>query len=361
MKRLRMVGVSHRTAPVEWRERLAVSDNRLPAFLFSLRQSVGVVEAVVLSTCNRVEVYAATPPEGDAECLLRKGLLDLHGDVSLDGSLYALEDDAAIRHLFRVVAGLDSLVVGEAEILGQVKRSYDLARQSQSTGKLTNVLFQRAMFVGKTVRTETKIAEGPTSVPSLAVSLARRIFGELSESRALVVGAGAMAELAARALKSQKVGRLTIANRTLEKAVAMAEQFGAHPTPFEALPQELVQADIVICSTGAAGTIFKKEDIARVIDERHGRPLFFIDIAVPRDVDPAVDELDSVYLYNIDDLEGIVSESLVQRESEIDKAGRLVDEKAKEFSPWYDSWRQGTTAALRHNSRESLSVEAEPG
>jgi glutamyl-tRNA reductase len=262
-----------------------------------------------------------------------KRTLDLHGDVSLDGSLYALEDEAAIRHLFRVVAGLDSLVVGEAEILGQVKRSYDLARQSQSTGKLTNVLFQRAMFVGKTVRTETKIAEGPTSVPSLAVSLARRIFGELSESRALVVGAGAMAELAARALKSQKVGRLTIANRTLEKAVAMAEQFGAHPTPFEALPRELVQADIVICSTGAAGTVFKKDDIARVIDERHGRPLFFIDIAVPRDVDPAVDELDNVYLYNIDDLEGIVSESLVRRESEIDKAGRLWMKKRKNFLP----------------------------
>ncbi|MBK8575291.1 MAG: glutamyl-tRNA reductase [Elusimicrobia bacterium] len=361
MNRLRLVGLSHRTAPVEWRERLAVSDDRLPAFLDSLRFMVGAGEAVLLSTCNRVEVYAVTPPEGEAECLLRKSLLALHGDVSLDGSLYALEDEGAIRHLFRVAAGLDSLVVGEAEILGQVKRSYDQARQAASTGKLTNVLFQRAMYVGKSVRTETKISEGPTSVPSLAVSLAHRIFGELSECHALVVGAGAMAELAVRALKSQKVGRVVVANRTLEKAVAMAQQFGAHPTTFDALSRELVLADIVICSTGAKGTIFNRAAVAQALEERRGRPLFFIDIAVPRDVDPSVDELENVYLYNIDDLEGLVSESLGRRESEIARAGQLVDAKANEFAPWYDAWRRGTTAALRHHVRESFSVEGDPG
>lgn len=361
MRRLRLVGLSHRTAPVEWRERLAVSDDRLPAFLNSLRESAGAGEAVVLSTCNRVEVYAVTPPDGTAECLLRKSLLDLHGDVCLDGSLYALEDAGAIRHLFRVSAGLDSLVIGEAEILGQVKRSYDQARGAASTGKLTNVLFQRAMYVGKSVRTETKIAEGPTSVPSLAVSLAHRIFGELSECHALVVGAGAMAELAARALKSQKVKRLVIANRTLEKAVAMAQQFGAHPTPFDALSRELAQADIVICSTGAKGTIFNRNVVAQALEERRGRPLFFIDIAVPRDVDPAVNDLENVYLYNVDDLEGLVSESLERRQAEIQRAGELVDRKANEFSSWYDAWRRGAPAALRHNPRESLSVETEPG
>lgn len=361
MKRLRLVGMSHRTAPVEWRERLAVSDDRLPSFLNALRVEVGAGEAVVLSTCNRVEVYAVTPPDGTAECLLRKSLLDLHGDVCLDGSLYALEDIGAIRHLFRVAAGLDSLVVGEAEILGQVKRSYDLARQAESTGKLTNVLFQRAMYVGKSVRTDTKIAEGPTSVPSLAVSLARRIFGELSECHALVVGAGAMAELAVRALKSQKVKEIAIANRTLEKAVTMAHQFGARPTPFDALSRELVQADIVLCSTGAKGTIFNREAVAQAIEERRGRPLFFIDIAVPRDVDPAVNDLENVYLYNVDDLEGLVTESLERRQAEINRAGELVEEKTNEFSSWYDAWRRGTPAALRHNPRESLSVEVDHG
>ncbi len=361
MNRLRLVGLSHRTAPVEWRERLAVPDHRLPGFLESLRREVGAGEAVVLSTCNRVEVYAVTPPEGEAECLLRKGLLDLHGDVSLDGSLYALEDDGAVRHLFRVSAGLDSLVVGEAEILGQVKRSYDLARQAQSTGKLTNVLFQRAMYVGKTVRTDTKISEGPTSVPSLAVSLARRIFGELGESRVLVVGAGAMAEQAVRAFKSQKAARVVIANRTLDKAVAMAERFGAHPTPFDALPRELVQADIVLCSTGSPDFLFTRESVSRVLEERKGRSLFFIDIAVPRDVDPAVADLENVYLYNIDDLEGLVAESLVRRQAEITRAGELVDAKTQEFAPWYESWRRGATAALRHNARSSMSAEAEPG
>jgi glutamyl-tRNA reductase len=358
VNRLRLVGLSHRTAPVEWRERLAVSDDRLPTFLDSVRSAAGAGEAVVLSTCNRVEVYAVTPPAGEAECLLRKSLLDLHGDVSLDGSLYALEDAGAVRHLFRVASGLDSLVVGEAEILGQVKRSYDQARHAGSTGKLTNVLFQRALHVGKSVRTETKIAEGPTSVPSLAVSLAHRIFGELSESCALIVGAGAMAELAVRALKSQKVGRVVIANRTLEKAVAMCRQFGAHATSFDSLSEELAQADIVICSTGAKGTIFNRESVAAALEKRRGRPLFFIDIAVPRDVDPSVDELDNVYLYNIDDLEGLVSESLVRRESEITRAGRLVDEKADAFAPWYEAWRRGSTAALRHNTRDAFIPES---
>jgi glutamyl-tRNA reductase len=178
------------------------------------------------------------------------------------------------------------------------------------------------MYVGKSVRTETKIAEGPTSVPSLAVSLARRIFGELSECHALVVGAGAMAELAVRALKSQKVKEIAIANRTLEKAVTMAQQFGARPTPFDALSRELVQADIVLCSTGAKGTIFNREAVAQAIEERRGRPLFFIDIAVPRDVDPAVNDLENVYLYNVDDLEGLVTESLERRQAEINRAGR---------------------------------------
>ncbi len=360
MNRLRLVGLSHRTAPVQWRERLAVPDGRVPEFLADLRLKAGAGEAVVLSTCNRVELYAVTPSDNDCECLLRKGLLDLHGDVALDTCLYARDDHDAVHHLFRVAAGLDSLVVGEAEILGQVKRSYDLARQSETTGKLTNVLFQRALFVGKSVRSETKIAEGPTSVPSLAVSLATRIFGNLAECRALVVGAGPMAELAARALKSQKVPHLAIANRTLEKATAMAQQVGAHPTPFDALPRELVLADIVICSTGSPDFIFRRDAVAAALDERRGRPLFFIDIAVPRDVDPAVDELENVYLYNIDDLESLVNETRVRREAEIIQADRLVDQKAREFAAWFDAWRHGTRAALRHG-HDSLAVEAEPG
>ena len=325
MKRLRLVGLSHRTAPVEWRERLAVPEHRLPAFFETLKAQAGVEETLLLSTCNRAEVYAVTPPGGEAEFLIRRELIRLHGDLALDASLYAFEDASAVRHLFRVASGLDSLVVGEAEILGQVKRAYDLAKQTRVTGKLTNVLFQRALFVGKTVRARTKISEGPTSVPSLAVALAQRIFGDLGDRRALVVGAGPMAEMAVRALKSQKIGSLVVANRTGEKAVALAERFGAQPTPFESLGSELEHADIVLCSTGSPDFIFRRDRVAQALHERRGRSLFFIDIAVPRDVDPAVDELANVYLYNIDDLESLVSESRSRRESEITRAAELVD------------------------------------
>ncbi len=348
MKRLLLVGLSHRTAPVEWRERLALPEEKVSGFLEGLRLRAGVEEAVLLSTCNRVEVYAVTPPEGGHEGLIRGEFVRFHGDPALDGSLYALEDEAAVRHLFHVAAGLDSLVIGEAEILGQVKSAYDAARRAQFTGKLTNVLFQRALFVGKLVRARTKISEGPTSVPSLAVSLAERIFGDLAVSRVLVVGAGAMAELAVRALKSQKVREIVIANRSLEKAVGMARRFGARPAPFSALPFHLTQADIVLCSTGSPEALFRQEDVVRCLRARRGRSLFFIDIAVPRDVEPGVNDLENVYLYNIDDLQGLVNDSLVRREEEMTQAGKILGDKAEEFARWYRSWRAGETAALRH-------------
>ncbi|MBK6879555.1 MAG: glutamyl-tRNA reductase [Elusimicrobia bacterium] len=357
MKRLRLVGVSHRTAPVEWRERLAVPDDRLPALVERLRARAAVEEAVVLSTCNRVEVYAVT--EADDAVRLRGEVAQWHSDPRLAETFYQHDDDAAVRHLFRVAAGLDSLVIGEAEILGQVRRAYDLAKQAGATGKLTNVLFQRAMYVGKAVRTQTKISEGPTSVPSLAVSLAERIFGDLAACRALVVGAGAMAELALRALKSQKVAELVVANRTAEKAAALAQAIGARAALFADLSKELARADIVLCSTGSPEFIFREPQVAAALHERRGRSLFFIDIAVPRDVDPAVDALDNVYLYNVDDLEGLVAESRGRRETEILRAGSLADVKAGEFAPWYESWRAGVRAALRHGDRDMATAEME--
>lgn len=357
MKRLRLLGVSHRTAPVEWRERLAVPDDRLPALVERLRARAAVEEAVVLSTCNRVEVYAVTEAEDVAP--LRDEVAQWHNDPRLTETFYFHEDEAAVRHLFHVAAGLDSLVIGEAEILGQVKRAYDLAKQAGATGKLTNVLFQRAIHVGKAVRTQTKISEGPTSVPSLAVSLAERIFGDLNACRALVVGAGAMADLALRALKSQKVAELVVVNRTLDKAVALAQTIGARPAPFADLDKELVHADIVLCSTGSPDFIFRADRVAAALHERRGRSLFFIDIAVPRDVDPAVDALDNVYLYNVDDLEGLVAESRGRRETEIQRADALANALAGEFAPWYGSWRAGVRAALRHGDRDLAATKME--
>jgi glutamyl-tRNA reductase len=349
MKQFRVVGISHRTAPVAWRERLAVPDARLPDLMGALRTQGDIQEAVVLSTCNRVELYTVTPPALRVEPLIRNTLLGT-ADPDLDNSFYALEDEAAVRHLFQVAAGLDSLVIGEAEILGQVKRAYDLAKNIQSTGKLTNVLFQRAMHVGKMVRTQTRISEGPTSVASLAVSLAERIFGDLSTSRVFVLGAGPMAELALRTFRSQKVSEILVANRTLEKAELLAKTFGGRALPFERRAEGLVEADIVLCSTGAPDPIWTRDAVVEALRHRRGRSLFFIDIAVPRDVEANVNDLENVYLYNVDDLETLVRESLAKRQEEIEKAGFLVAGKAEEFSPWYRAWLTGTHATLRHNA-----------
>ncbi len=353
MKKLLLIGISHKTAPVERRERLFVPEERLPAFLEGLRRSPGVSEAVALSTCNRVEVYAVVDEAAGDGGAVRRALSDLQGHPLRDEHFYGLEDEDAVRHLLRVASGLESLVIGESEILGQVKRAYELARQAGATGKLTNVLFQRAMYVGKMVRTQTGISEGPSSVASLAVALAQRIFGDLAQSRVLIVGAGKMAELSARSLLSQKALSLTVVNRTFSKAQELAERFQAKAAPFERLLEEVALADVVICSTGSPEPLLRHDAVAEVLKERRGRSLFFIDIAVPRDVEPSVHKLENVYLYNIDDLESLVAESLGRRQGNIRKAGTLADEKAREFSPWYRAWRQGESASLRHAAPET--------
>jgi glutamyl-tRNA reductase len=348
MKRLHLIGLSHKTAPVEWRERLAVPEAAYASFFEGVR-SAGFPEAVLLSTCNRVELYAAA--EGGAEEKLSAALLSLHKDPSLAACLYRHDDGAAIRHLFRVAAGLDSLVVGESEILGQVKKAYEVAGAGGMTGKLTNVLFQRALFVGKKARTETSISEGSTSVPALAAALAGRIFGNLGESRVLILGAGAMAESALHALLSQKAREVVIVNRTFEKAQALAASFHAEARPWDALDGELERADIVLCSTGAPEPVVKKAQVTRALHARRNRSLFFIDIAVPRDVEPSVGGLDNVYLYNVDDLESLVAESLVKRKGEIDKAGSLAEAQAAQFNDWYKAWQSDAPATFRHAPR----------
>jgi glutamyl-tRNA reductase len=360
MNKLLLVGVSHKTAPVEWRERLAVPEERLPALLKEMMSGEVLSEAVVLSTCNRVEAYAVVNDVQEAESAVRRVLTTLHGDPAMETCFYRMEDHEAVRHLFRVAAGLDSLVVGEPEILGQVKRAYESSRSAQATGKLTNVLFQRALFIGKSVRTCTGISDGPISTANLAVTLAQRIFKNLKESRVLIVGAGKMAELSARSFLSQKVARLAVVNRTLEKAQELARRFQGHASPFEELSAELAAADIVLCSTGSPEPVLRRDDVAEAMRHRRGRSLFLIDIAVPRDVDPAVHHLENVYLYNIDDLQSLVAESLVRRHGEIDRASLLVEEKAREFSPWYRAWQQGDLTSLRHSSLAPVSPSLRP-
>lgn len=348
MKKLFLIGISHKTAPVEWRERLAIPETRLPALLKSLTGAGSVSEAVVLSTCNRVEVYAVAGEENPLDAFVRRELAGFERSAAPADGFYTLKEEAAVGHLFRVAAGMDSLVVGESEILGQVKRAYETARAAQTTGKLTNVVFQRALYVGKLARSRTGLSEGPTSAASLAVTLAQRIFGNLKETRVLILGAGKMAELSARGLLSQKVAHLTVINRTFERARELARLFRAHAEPFESLLPELARADIVLCSTGSPGYLLRGTDVAEAMRRRRGRSLFFIDIAVPRDVDPSVHKMENVYLYNIDDLETIVAESLVRRREEIDKASRLVDQKTREFSRWYRAWSSGEPMSFRH-------------
>ncbi len=355
MKKLLLIGVSHKTAQVERRERLSLSEAALPDFLGRISGAPAVAEAVVLSTCNRLEVYVLTESPSAARELIEKELAARWGEGA--PPWYVREDLAAVRHLFHVAAGLDSLVIGEGEILGQVKRAYEAALGARGTGKFTNVLFQRALYVGKLVRAETRISEGATSSASVAVSLAGKIFGDLTEKNILIVGAGKMAELSARNLLSQKAARLTVANRTLDKATELAGPLGGRAVPLEDLPEELLVADIVICSTGAPTPLVRAADVRDIMARRRGRALFFIDIAVPRDVESEVNGIENVYLYNIDDLQAIVSETVGRRRSEIEKATLLADRKAEEFCRCCESWQAGRPAPFAHSdflSRSSV-------
>jgi glutamyl-tRNA reductase len=348
MKRLFVVGVSHKTAPVEWRERLALSEEA-SASLRARLSAEGVEESVLLSTCNRVELYAASEDSAP----LRRALLSTRDDARLDACLYERADMDAVGHLFRVASGLDSLVVGESEILGQVKRAYESSAAAASTGKLTNVLFQRAIFVGKKVRAETSISEGPTSVPALASSLAERIFGDLRECRVLIVGAGAMAEGTLHALLSQKAGAVVVANRTRERAEALVRDIPrAETLPFDRLGDGLVSSDVVVCSTGAPDPVVTRAMAEEALRRRRRRPIFFIDIAVPRDVESSVGDLDGAYLYDIDDLESVVRDTAAKRGGRSTEAERFAAKHADGFKAWYESWRQGGTATLRHTQRE---------
>lgn len=334
-------GASHKTCPVELRERLAARAGSALAVL----KAKGVGEAVVLSTCNRFEVYAAGE-DGLRGAALRC-LEELAGGA-LGAAAYELEGADAVRHLFRVASGLDSLVVGEGEILGQVRDAYEGAREAKMTGKLLNVLFQRALFVGKKVRTATGVGVGHVSVASVAVDLAERIFGSLREREVLILGAGEMAELTSKHLASCKIGSLLVANRTAERAKELADKFRGSAVLWERFPERLEQVDIVIGSTGSDRPVVTRAMVQERLKSRKERSLFFIDIAMPRDIEDSVNELDHVYVYSLADLEGIVRENVERRMAELETAGRLVDELAKGFSRWEAKVGTSEEGSLRH-------------
>ena len=336
---LLLVGVSHRTAPVDLRERIDFSTRGVEAAVVSLAALPSNSEAAVLSTCNRAELYLAVTDADAAREDVLEFLRDFHGVEAAEvrPHLYEKQDAEAARHLFRVASGLDSLVVGEPQILGQVKDAYAVASGQQSCGPLLNKLFHASFLAGKRVRSETSLGEGAVSVSYAGVSLARKIFGSLEDRTVVVVGAGEMGKLTAVHLKAQGIHRMLITSRTISHAAALAETIGATAVPWERLHTALGEADIVITATGSTLPILVRSDVASIMKPRRNRPLFIIDIALPRDVDPAAGELDQVFLYNIDDLQAIVQENLSRRAAETTRAEQIVDEEADRFAAWLRS------------------------
>ncbi|MFS1522507.1 glutamyl-tRNA reductase [Microbulbifer sp. 2304DJ12-6] len=324
-----ILGINHDSAPIEVRERVAFAPEVMPGALGDARKMPDCRELAILSTCNRTELYGTI----DAESLLR-WLAEYHCIPleQLQGCSYRYSGEAAVRHMMRVACGLDSLVLGEPQILGQIKSAYAVARESGSVGSALHRVFQRVFTVAKKVRTETAIGENPVSVAYAAVSLASRIFTDLKRQTVLLIGAGETVELLARHLLDQGIRQLIVANRTLSRAQVLAENFGAEAILLADIPEHLVRADIVISSTASQLPILGKGAVESALRKRRHSPMFMVDIAVPRDIEPQVGELDDVYLYTVDDLRGVIDEGMRSREKAAEAAGAIVDAAAAEFT-----------------------------
>jgi len=358
-----VVGLSHKTAPVEVREQLAVPESRIGEALCRLCAYPGIKEGVLLSTCNRVEVYAVVEQVDAGYARVQEFLADTHLSLSseqLTPHLYWYAGDRAISHLFRVAASLDSMIVGEPQILGQLKDAFEVALAHKASGVILNKLVKKAISVAKRVRTETKIAETAVSVSYAAVELAKKIFSNLSEKTVLLVGAGEMAKLAARHLISNGVQRVMITTRDAHTALEQAKRFNGVPIPFDEFRHELAEADIVLCSTGAAHYLIRSEDVQRAIRQRMNRPIFLIDISVPRNIDPAVKDIDNAFLFDIDDLEMHVEQNREERRREAGKAERMVEEEVEVILQWLKSLEvTPTIVALRRWAEEIKRAELE--
>jgi glutamyl-tRNA reductase len=344
------LGVSHKTAPVALRERLALSEGRASGFLAELVAHDEIREAVTISTCNRTELYMVVGDVVEAESTALGALARQAGmpPTELLGRLYALRDAEAVRHLFGVAAGLDSMIVGEAEVQGQVKRAYELALVEGVTGPISNRLFRDALGAGKRARTETAIARSHVSLSSVAVDLARATLGELTSRRVLIVGAGENGELTAQALHRNGAQTVFVANRRYDRAIGLAQRFGGHAVRFDELPAQLAEVDMVVTCTSSPHQIVGHDEMALVHEQREGRTLLMIDIAVPRDVEPSVRDIPGITLYDMDDLQREVARNLSGREAEATRARSLVDEEVERFAAWLGSLDVvPTIAALR--------------
>jgi len=355
---IHLIGINHRTAAVEVREKFALTNFCSPE-TWAIPNGDGLRESLILSTCNRVEVLVV----GDGDKARRRALeywAAARGRTveELEPYLNQYRNDEAIRHLFSVASSLDSLVLGEPQILGQLKAAYAKARECNSTGTILNRLLHKAFSVAKRVRTETGVASSAVSISYAAVELAKRIFDDMSQHEALIIGAGEMAELAAMHLVQSGVRRVRVSNRTYAKAEELAASLGGEAVPFDQLFEQLVHTDIVISSTGAPDAIIRENDMRDVLRKRKNRPMFLIDIAMPRDIDPSVNTLDNIYLYDIDDLKEVVEENLAGRREEAVKARAIVDEETESFRQWIDSLAlQPTIVALGERGQRIMEEE----
>jgi glutamyl-tRNA reductase len=354
-----LVGLNHRSAPVEVREKLAIGKSSLCEVLCDLKRARGIWECGVISTCNRIEAYLTADEEHHPLEIVKDFLSRRSGQprAFFEPSLYFLKQPESVRHIFRVASGLDAMMVGEKEIVAQVKEAYEKAVEAGAAGIVLNALFQRALRVSKKVRTETRIDAGAVSVSSAAVELAKKIFGGLSDRTVMVLGAGQTSEQTLKHLVDEGVGAVVASNRSYDRAVELALAYGGKAIPLDECIEELTRTDIVISSTAAPHPILRREHLPKVMRRRRNRPLFLIDIAVPRDIEADVNELDNVYLYNIDDLKEIAEVNLRKRRQEMAKCDRIIEREVSSFVGWLNSLQATPVIRKLHQHFESVRAE----
>ncbi|MGK3611493.1 glutamyl-tRNA reductase [Bacillus cereus] len=354
-----VVSVNYRTAPVEFREKLTFQAAELERAMTTLQNQKSVLENVIVSTCNRTEIYAVVDQLHTGRYYIKKFLADWFQLEIEEVAPYLtiFEQDGAIDHLFRVTCGLDSMVVGETQILGQIKDSFLEAQQVKATGTIFNELFKQVITLAKRAHSETTIGENAMSVSYAAVELGKKIFGELTDCHVLILGAGKMGELALQNLYGSGARKVTVMNRTLSKAEIMAEKYMGHAKPLSELQCALLEADILISSTGASDYVITKEMMTKVEKMRSGRPLFMVDIAVPRDIDPAIDELEGSFLYDIDDLQGVVEANRAERLKEAEKIQFMIEEEIVLFKTWLSTL--GVVPLISALRDKALAIQSE--
>ncbi len=357
-----VIGLNHKTADIDIREKLAFDGPKLEEGLLTIRNLPEVKESVIISTCNRVEIYLNAGNTEQAIASIKEFIASFHDirNESLNDALYIHNDIEAVRHIYRVASSLDSMVVGEPQILGQLKEAFEFSLKHKTTGILLNRLFKKAISVAKRIRTETRIAENAVSISFAAVELAKKIFTELTGKTFMLLGAGEMAELAAKHIMNNGVTDILIANRTYQTGCDLAKEFSGRAVPFENYLNELKTSDIIICSTGAPDYVLSKSQMHKVMKERKNKPVFIIDISVPRNVDPEINTLDNVYLYDIDDLQGVVDSNIHERQKEARKAEDIIEEEIETFTRWLSSLDSvPTVIALRKKAEEIKAEEIE--